>query len=186
MTLNFKKQLINYLSNRKFKSQSAFTLVELIVVVVIIGILSSIAIPSFQNASDKAKQKEASTLIGSYLKAAQAFYTEYGQLAYRAVDLGQYVAVSACRYNNAQQCKSNSNAIVNYSNWGGTSWYSPTGNYQIRLIRSGSTRLNILAYPRSASGLGAVGCYSTTSGATKLNEMTGNQKGTGPVRAISC
>ena len=186
MALSFKKQLINYLSKRNFKSQNAFTLVELIVVVVIIGILSSIAIPSFQNASDKAKQKEASTLIGSYLKAAQAYYTEYGQLAYRAVDLGQYVAVSACRYNNAQQCKTNSNAIVNYSNWGGTSWYSPTGNYQIRLIRSGSTRLNILAYPRSASGLGAVGCYSTTSGATKLNEMTGNQKGTGPVRAISC
>ena len=93
MALTFKKQLINYLSKRKFKSQSAFTLVELIVVVVIIGILSSIAIPSFQNASDKAKQKEASTLIGSYLKAAQAYYTEYGQLAYRAVDLGQYLSL---------------------------------------------------------------------------------------------
>ena len=186
MTYSFKKQLINYLSRRNFKSQNAFTLVELIVVVVIIGILSSIAIPSFQNASEKAKQKEASSMLASYAKAAQAYYTEYGQLAYRAVDLGQYVAVSACRYNNAQQCKSNSNAIVNYSNWGGTSWYSPTGNYQIRLIRSGSTRLNILAYPRSASGLGAVGCYSTTTGATKLNEMAGNQKGTGPVRAISC
>ena len=41
---------------------------ELIVVVVIIGILSSIAIPSFQNASDKAKQKEASTLSDLTLK----------------------------------------------------------------------------------------------------------------------
>ena len=186
MTFTFKKQLFNYLSSRKFKSKSAFTLVELIVVVVIIGILSSIAIPSFQNASDKAKQKEASTLLGSYLKAAQAFYTEYGQLAYRAQDLGQYVAVSGCRYNNAQQCKANANAIINYSNSGATAWYSPSGNYQIRLIRSGSTRINMLAYPRSASGLGAVGCYSTTTGATKLNEMTGNQKGTGPVRPINC
>ena len=186
MTLNFKKQLINYLSNRKFKSQSAFTLVELIVVVVIIGILSSIAIPSFQNASDKAKQKEASTLLGSYLKAAQAYYTEYGTLAYRASDLGQYVAVSACRYSTASLCKTRSNAIVNYSNWGGTSWYSPSGNYQIRLRRTGNTRLNILAYPRSASGLGVVGCYSTTSGATKLNEMTVNQKGTRYVTNINC
>ena len=186
MTLSLKKQLFNYLSNRKFKSQSAFTLVELIVVVVIIGILSSIAIPSFQNASDKAKQKEASTILGSYLKAAQAYYTEYGQLAYRAVDLGQYVAISACRYSNVQQCKSNSNAIVNYSNWGGTRWNTPTGNYRIELRRSGSTRINMLAIPLSPSGLGAVGCFSTSTGATRLQEMTGNQKGSGPVRPINC
>jgi len=186
MTLNFKKQLINYLLNRKFNSQSAFTLVELIVVVVIIGILSSIAIPSFQNASDKAKQKEASTLVGSYLKAAQAYYTEYGMLAYRANELGQYVAISACRYSNAQQCKTNNNAIVNYSNSGTTQWNSPTGNYYIRLERRSNTMLNIRAIPRSASGLGAVGCYSTASGATKLNEMSGNQKGPGNVRPISC
>ena len=186
MALTFKNQLISYLSKRKFNSQSAFTLVELIVVVVIIGILSSIAIPSFQNASDKAKQKEASTLLGSYLKAAQAYYTEYGQLAYRAIDLGQYVAVSACRYGNAQQCKTNNNAIVNYSNSGTTSFYSPTGNYQIRLERRNSTMLNIRALPTSASGLGAVGCYSPSSGATKLNEMSGTQKGPSAVRNISC
>ena len=186
MALTFKKQLISYLSKRKFKSQSAFTLVELIVVVVIIGILSSIAIPSFQNASDKAKQKEASTLIGSYLKAAQAYYTEYGQLAYRASEIGQYVSVSACRYGNAQQCKTNNNAIINYSNSGTTSFYSPTGNYQIRLERRSNTMLNIRALPTSASGLGAVGCYSTSTGATKLNEMTGSQKGPSAVRNISC
>ena len=63
MALSFKKQLINYLSKRNFKSQNAFTLVELIVVVVIIGILSSIAIPSFQNASEKAKQGEKNEIF---------------------------------------------------------------------------------------------------------------------------
>ena len=45
----------------------------------IIGILSSIAIPSFQNASDKAKQKEASSMIASYLKAAQAITQNMGK-----------------------------------------------------------------------------------------------------------
>tara|TARA_A100001388_G_scaffold267925_1_gene242540 strand:+ start:604 stop:762 length:159 start_codon:yes stop_codon:yes gene_type:complete len=42
--------------------------------------LSAISIPSFQNASDKAKQKEPAVLISSYLKAAQSFYTEYSTM----------------------------------------------------------------------------------------------------------
>ena len=75
------------INERKSFVDKGFTLVELIVVVVIIGILSAIAVPAFNNASDKAKQKEASTLIASYLKAAQAFYAENSTMAVYARDL---------------------------------------------------------------------------------------------------
>ena len=58
--------------NTSLRNRDGFTLIELIVVVVIIGILSAIAIPSFKNATYKVRQKEAVLLLSSYLKSAQA------------------------------------------------------------------------------------------------------------------
>ena len=55
------------------KNQEGFTLVELIVVVVMVGILTSIAVPSFQFVTKKARQRVAAQ-ISTYIKAAQAFY----------------------------------------------------------------------------------------------------------------
>ena len=81
MQAALKASLLKILSDRKSNSDSGFSLVELIVVVVIIGILSAIAVPSFQNASDKAKQKEASAIVASWAKAAQAYYTENSDYA---------------------------------------------------------------------------------------------------------
>tara|TARA_B100001250_G_C19786340_1_gene784354 strand:+ start:1360 stop:1920 length:561 start_codon:yes stop_codon:yes gene_type:complete len=186
MTSSLKASLISYLAKRRNESQSGFTLVELIVVVVIIGILSSIAIPSFQNASEKAKQKEASTLVASYMKAAQAYFTETSQQAQRAVHLGEYVTVTECRWFNADQCKRSNNSLRNISTSNTTRWNSPSGFYRITFQRRSATMVNFLAVPGSASGLGVVGCYNSGTGATKLRENPGTEKGPGRVRPISC
>ncbi len=181
----FKATLTRYLNSRLKETDSGFTLVELIVVVVIIGILSSIAIPSFQNASEKAKQKEASSLIASYLKAAQAYYTENSITPDRSSHIGQYITVTGCRQGNPQYCKTNNNPLINHSNASRNQWYSPNGHFNIRMERSG-TRLNFRALPISPSGLGVVGCYDSFSGATRLKENDANQKGAGNVRNINC
>ena len=59
-------------------SPNAFTLVELMVVVTIVGILSAVALPNFLSQADKAKATEAKTQITSILKQAHAKYLEDG------------------------------------------------------------------------------------------------------------
>ena len=60
-------------------ANQGFTLVELMVVVVIVGILSAVALPNFLKQTDKAKATEAKQNIASTLKQAQAQFVEDGQ-----------------------------------------------------------------------------------------------------------
>lgn len=58
-------------------SQRGFSLVELMVVVAIIGVLASIAIPSVNKYIAKARQTEAKTNLSSIYTSEKAFYAEY-------------------------------------------------------------------------------------------------------------
>ena len=164
------------IKNFGFKSRSidedGFTLVELIVVVVIIGILSAIAIPSFQNASDKAKQKEPAVLIASYLKAAQAYYTEYGMLPQYTSHLGQYVSVIACRRNYPAYCKNN--PTRDYTTLNSNSWTTPDGYFDIYMrIIGGSLTFRAMPVPvYQNAGFGVSGCFNPQNGSTRVVEQT--------------
>ncbi|MGZ3747586.1 MAG: type IV pilin protein [Pseudobdellovibrionaceae bacterium] len=59
------------------KNQAGFSLVELMVVVAIIGILASLAIPSVGKYMAKARQSEAKTQLASVYTAEKAFFAEY-------------------------------------------------------------------------------------------------------------
>ncbi len=55
------------------KKKKGFTLLELMIVVIIIGILASLAMPRFIDAAKKAKEAEAMSILGS-VRASQLRY----------------------------------------------------------------------------------------------------------------
>ena len=60
-------------TDRRCREESGFTLVELLVVMLIIGLLAAIAIPSFFNQRDKARDADAKTLVRTAQTALETY-----------------------------------------------------------------------------------------------------------------
>jgi prepilin-type N-terminal cleavage/methylation domain-containing protein len=66
---------------RHYRGTKGFTLIELMIVVVIIGILAAIAIPKFSNMGNQAKQKEAEGIVKQVFTLQEAYTMRYGSPA---------------------------------------------------------------------------------------------------------
>jgi prepilin-type N-terminal cleavage/methylation domain-containing protein len=70
-------------------NKRGFTLIELMIVVVIIGILAAIALPRFSVSSYKAKEKEAELILKHVFTMQEAYHAHHGAYAGTVNDLVQ-------------------------------------------------------------------------------------------------
>ena len=61
------------------KKTKGFTLVELVIVIVIVGILSIVAVPIYRGYTRKAMGTEAKSLLGSIQTAEKVYYAEMSE-----------------------------------------------------------------------------------------------------------
>jgi prepilin-type N-terminal cleavage/methylation domain-containing protein len=90
-------QLVRVLLSAPFNqghqySQKGLTLLELITSIVIVGILSAVALPSFLNLSLRSRHAEAQVNVGSMLRAQQSHYTWKNEFTTNLDELGLGIA----------------------------------------------------------------------------------------------
>lgn len=101
MKSDLKVKYLQYLSQKE--QDEGFTLIELLVVIVIIGILSAVALPSFLNQGNKAKETEAAVNISAVNQAQEIFRIQPGntQFASALGDLDVGIDTDTSNYNYA-------------------------------------------------------------------------------------
>jgi type IV pilus assembly protein PilA len=68
--------------------QRGFTLIELMIVIVILGVLSSIALPAFLNQAARARQTKALNAVGAMNRAQHSFFYENARFSNSISELG--------------------------------------------------------------------------------------------------
>jgi prepilin-type N-terminal cleavage/methylation domain-containing protein len=182
MKSEFKAKFIQHLLEKK-KEDEGFTLIELLVVIIIIGILAAIALPSFLNQANKAKESESKQYVGSMNRTQQAYYLEKDIFASDVSLLGLGIKTESTNYQyKIQPVGNGETAVLNYSNPfpanKTNTLRAHTGGVQVAKVgttgANETTTLAILCQSKTPSANSALGVNFSAQTASEGPSCVGN------------
>ena len=168
--------------NTFYGEQQGYTIVEILLVTLIIGLTFSISLPLFGAVINKARQKEATLIVNSFLKAVKANYTFTSHLPTKIKPLNKFASWHKCiseevDMKGSEVCNPNTIAEVdgdeNY-------FYSPSGNYKVEMrtteISNSDIIFQVRAIPNGVhyqdKGSSVNGCFNPNGGISNIKEYS--------------
>ena len=151
---------------------NGFTLVEFVIVVAIIGLLTTFMNPISNFITQKTREREGSLLIRSFLEASTLYFSEHGKNPNDYKDLSKYVSVRACKTLDPRMCKKIKSVEPQSSN----KWNSIDGNYLIIMDTDLSYYSKFYAIPhkKSSQKKAIFGCVNTKTNKRIINIHNNN------------
>jgi type IV pilus assembly protein PilA len=127
--------------------EEGFTLVELLVVMLILGILAAIAIPSFFNQRDKAKDADAKALVRTAQTAVETYATD---------NQGSYASVTPANLITIENTLNNANGGTGAKDGDALTVTSTATTYTVTVATANTP--NTFSIARAATGGTTLSC----------------------------